>query len=187
MEAVEFIARAEGDGGAFGLHRGGGASTGVAGDGQQIVGGGEFWIPLEHGAQIEHHVGQALDVSVCRLGGAKAENGNVVAQPHVALIEGRGIASFVGSVGEFAMLDVVPGENAVGEGVADGVGGKLSESAIIAWRSWLLLGFELFCRRRWELRPARAKSSVRRRGARGCGIALQRKRRARQPRAEAWK
>ena len=109
MKGVALVAWAQIDGGTLGLQGGGRASAGVAGDRQQIVGVGEFRVPVEHVLQIEHHVGQALYVVMSSLRDAVLEDGNVITYPHVAWIEGIGVAEFRRGFGEFAVLDVVPG------------------------------------------------------------------------------
>ena len=102
-----------------------GASTFVAGDGQQIIGVRHFGIPLQHGFEVEHHVGQALNVGVLGLRHAVLQRAQVIAHPHIALIERRGVAEFGDGVFEFAVLDVVPRQDAVGQSAAHGVAGKL--------------------------------------------------------------
>ena len=139
MKGVALVARAQIDGGTLGLQGGGRASAGVAGDRQQIVGVGEFRVPVEHVLQIEHHVGQALYVVMSSLRDAVLENGNVIANPHVVRVEGVGVAELRGGFGEFAVLDVVPGKDTMGGSVADRVVGEEVRILIVLFR--LLFGF----------------------------------------------
>src|ERR1700726_3082011 len=124
MKGVTLVARAEIDGGTLGLKGSGRASAGVAGDCQQIVGVGEFRVPVEYVLQIEHHVGQALYVVMSSLRDAVFEDGNVITYTPVAWIDDDGVAEFRRGLGEFAVLDVVPGEDTMGDTVADRVVGK---------------------------------------------------------------
>ena len=112
---------------------------------------------------------------------------HVITQPHVARIEGGGVAEFGRGFGEFAVLDVVPGKDAVGEGVADGVAGKLvADLRSLLASSGCLFGFGFFVGRGGGGGQVVQVPSVRLRGVRGCGFALRRKERAHRLRAVAW-
>ena len=140
MIDVALIARTQTDGGAFGLQSGGRASAGVAGDSQQIVGVGEFGIPIEHALKVEHHVGQALYFGMANLRDAVLKHGHVIAQPQVARIEGGGVPEFGRGLCEFVVLDVVPGKYTMGQSVADRIAGKLV--GIFAGSLLFFSGFE---------------------------------------------
>jgi len=55
-------------------------------------------------------VGQALNIGVPGFCNAVLQHGQVVTDPHIALVEGSGIAQFFRSRIELAMLQVVPGQ-----------------------------------------------------------------------------
>ena len=128
----------------LGLHGSGRAATLVAGDPQKIVGVGHFRIPLQHGPQLKHHVGQALNVGMLRLCDAVFQHRHVIAQPHVALVESGGVGEFGRGFVKLAVLDVVPGEDAVGERTADRVSGQ--EIGILPRSPLFSLRFEFLVR-----------------------------------------
>src|SRR5208283_1007583 len=117
---IFLVARTQLHGRVLGLHGGHLSAAGHASHRQQIVGGGEFRIPIEHTAEVLHHVGQALNIGMLRLGDAILQHGKVVANPHVALVERGGVAEFFGGGVELGVLNVVPGQGAVGDLVALG-------------------------------------------------------------------
>ena len=89
---VALIARIQLHRGPLGLHRGAEAAALHPGHRHQIISIRKLGIPLEHGPQILHHVGEALNLAVLSLRHTVLEHRKVIANPHVALIEGRGIA-----------------------------------------------------------------------------------------------
>ena len=74
------------------------------------------------------------------LRGAIFQHRNVVTQPHIARIECGSIFEFAGSVREFSVLNMVPGQNAMGQWVAHGVAGELV--GIFVGSLFLFFGFE---------------------------------------------
>ena len=118
MENILFIARAETHRLPLCLESCGAAPTEVSRHGQKIVGVGHFRIPLEHGFEVEHHVGQAHDVG---MSGARHPifcRGQVVVRPHVLGIERRSIVDFAEGFLKFIVFDVIPGQEAVRGGIA---------------------------------------------------------------------
>jgi len=53
------------------------------------------------------------------------ERREVVTNPHVSLVEDGRAAELRDGLVEFSVLDMIPGQDSVGEGVADCRGGKL--------------------------------------------------------------
>src|SRR4029077_266819 len=96
---------------------------------------------IEHGAQILHHVGQALDIRVLGLRHAVLQQGKVVADPHVARVDGGGVAQFFEGRIKLGALQVVPGQSAVGDLVA---GGRNQRSVLLFVRIVFIFIFIVF-------------------------------------------
>ncbi len=107
--------------------------------GQQVIGVGEFRIPFEHGAQVLHHVGQSLNVGVPGLRHAVFQHRKVVADPHIAPVESGSVTQFFGGVFKLAVLQVVPGQSAMGDLIAGDCDRKSrASSSFIVYASFSL-------------------------------------------------